>query len=115
MMTPVGDDKRAGALWGSFTGDALAMPGHWYHDRAALKRDYGIVRNYLALRNPHPDSILWRSAYTPLNERGENYHRAAVVNVLLGAAAGTRRMRARFCDGLHDTAALRQQVQRLAV
>jgi ADP-ribosylglycohydrolase len=70
-MTPSTTDRRAGAAWGSFIGDALAMPVHWYYDRAALKRDYGIVRAYLEPRNPHADSILWRSEYTPLNERGD--------------------------------------------
>jgi ADP-ribosylglycohydrolase len=70
-MTPTTTDRRAGAAWGSFIGDALAMPVHWYYDRAALKRDYGIVRDYLAPRNPHADSILWRSEYAPLNERGD--------------------------------------------
>ena len=76
-MNPVTDEKRTGALWGTFIGDALAMPVHWYYDRAALRRDYGIVRGYLAPRNPHPDSILWRSAYTPLNERGDILHEQA--------------------------------------
>ena len=47
------------------------MPVHWYYDRAALLRDYGVVHDYLAPRNPHPDSILWRSAYTALNARGD--------------------------------------------
>ena len=70
-MTPSTHDRRAGAAWGSFIGDALAMPVHWYYDRAALKRDYGIVRDYVAPQNPHADSILWRSEYTPLNERGD--------------------------------------------
>ncbi|MEQ1852408.1 MAG: ADP-ribosylglycohydrolase family protein, partial [Chthoniobacteraceae bacterium] len=64
-MTPSTSERRAGAAWGSFIGDALAMPVHWYYDRAALKRDY------VAPRNPHADSILWRSEYTPLNERGD--------------------------------------------
>jgi ADP-ribosylglycohydrolase len=64
-------DSLHGLAWGSFIGDALAMPVHWYYDRAALHRDYGVVRDYLAPRPPHPDSILWRSAYTPLNERGD--------------------------------------------
>ena len=50
------------------------MPVHWYYDRTALRRDYGQVRSYLAPRNPHPDSILWRSEYTPLNERGDILH-----------------------------------------
>lgn len=58
-------------VWGSLIGDALAMPVHWYYDRAALHRDYGVVRDYVAPRNPHADSILWRSDYTPPNERGD--------------------------------------------
>lgn len=53
------------AVWGAFVGDALAMPVHWYYDRGALKRDYGVVTDYLAPRNPHPDSILWRSPCDP--------------------------------------------------
>lgn len=61
----------AGCVWGSFIGDALAMPVHWYYDREALRRDYGVVRDYLAPRNPHADSILWRSEYVPLNPRGD--------------------------------------------
>jgi ADP-ribosyl-[dinitrogen reductase] hydrolase len=69
--------KKAGAVWGALIGDALAMPVHWYYDRAALHRDYGVVRDYLAPRNPHPDSILWRSVYTPLNERGDILHEQA--------------------------------------
>ncbi len=71
------DAKQAGLLWGTFIGDALAMPVHWYYDRAALQRDYGVVRDYQPPRNPHPDSILWRSAYTPLNERGDILHEQA--------------------------------------
>ncbi len=70
-------NRRAGMVWGSLIGDALAMPVHWYYDRAALHRDYGVVRDYLAPRNPHPDSILWRSTYTPLNERGDILHEQA--------------------------------------
>ena len=76
-MNRATDEKRAGAVWGTFIGDALAMPVHWYYDRAALHRDYGIVRDYKAPRNPHPDSILWRSVYTPLNERGDILHEQA--------------------------------------
>ena len=67
-------DKRAGMAWGSFIADALSMPVHWYYDRTALHRDYGEVRDYLAPHNPHADSILWRSSYTPLNSRGDILH-----------------------------------------
>jgi ADP-ribosyl-[dinitrogen reductase] hydrolase len=76
-INPASDEKRAGVIWGTFIGDALAMPVHWYYDRAALHRDYGVVRDYVAPRTPHPDSILWRSTYTPLNERGDILHEQA--------------------------------------
>ena len=66
--------RSQGGLYGLYIGDALAMPVHWYYDRLALHRDYGHVRDYLAPRNPHPDSILWRSHYKPLNEKGEILH-----------------------------------------
>ena len=56
---------------GSLAADALAMPVHWYYDREALARDYGFVDRYLAPKSPHADSILWRSKYEPLNERGD--------------------------------------------
>lgn len=62
------------ALLGSLAADALAMPGHWYYDRAALSRDYGVLDHYVAPRNPHPDSILWRSQYEPPNEKGDILH-----------------------------------------
>lgn len=50
------------------------MPVHWYYDQAALERDYGHVVDYLAPKNPHPDSILWRSSYTALNAQGDILH-----------------------------------------
>ncbi|MEP6672996.1 MAG: ADP-ribosylglycohydrolase family protein [Chthoniobacter sp.] len=67
-------DTLSGLAWGSFIGDALSMPVHWYYDRAALRRDYGVVREYVAPKSRHPGSILWRSEYTPLNERGDILH-----------------------------------------
>ena len=68
-MTPLPD-----ALLGALAADAVAMPVHWYYDRAALARDYGRVSTYLPPKNPHADSILWRSSYTPLNARGDILH-----------------------------------------
>lgn len=59
------------AYLGSLAADALAMPGHWYYDREALRHDYGVLDHYLAPRNPHPGSILWRSEYHALDERGD--------------------------------------------
>jgi ADP-ribosylglycohydrolase len=71
------ENRCAGAAWGSFIADALAMPVHWYYDRAALRRDYGIVRDYVAPRNPHPNSVLGDSEYHALNARGEILHEQA--------------------------------------
>ena len=69
------DESRCrGAIYGLFIGDALAMPVHWYYDTLALRKDYGHVTDFVAPRNPHPDSILWRSAYHPLNEKGNILH-----------------------------------------
>lgn len=67
-------ERAAGALWGLFLGDALAMPVHWYYDRVALMRDYGDIRDLVAPRNPHPDSILFRSRYTPRNPDADILH-----------------------------------------
>ena len=54
------------------------MPVHWYYDRVALGRDYGRVKYYVAPKSPHADSILWRSEYQPLNEKGNILHEQAV-------------------------------------
>ncbi len=51
-------DRRRGALWGLFAGDALAMPVHWYYDVAALQRDFGVVRDFQSPREFHPSSIM---------------------------------------------------------
>jgi ADP-ribosylglycohydrolase len=66
------------AFMGSLCADALAMPVHWYYDLKALDRDYGRVVGYRTPKNPHPDSILWRSQYNPLNEKGSILHDQAV-------------------------------------
>lgn len=67
-------ERAAGAIYGMFIGDALAMPVHWYYNTRALKNDYGVVTDYLTPRNPHPDSILWRSSYTPQNKNADILH-----------------------------------------
>jgi len=66
--------NRLHAFHGALLADALAMPVHWYYDRIALKRDYGRVDRFLAPRNPHPDSILHRSKYVPLNPKADILH-----------------------------------------
>lgn len=55
---PTVRDRLRGALWGLFVGDALAMPAHWYYDVAALRRDYGPIRDYQAPLEHHPNSIM---------------------------------------------------------
>jgi ADP-ribosylglycohydrolase len=74
MDLHMSEQKREGALWGLYIGDALAMPVHWYYNRGALFDDYGWVTDYLAPKNPHPDSILFRSNYTALSPKGEILH-----------------------------------------
>jgi ADP-ribosylglycohydrolase len=69
--------RTSGALAGLCIGDALAMPVHWYYNRQALENDYGLVTDYLQPRNPHQDSILWRSSYTAENAKGEILHEQA--------------------------------------
>lgn len=58
-------------FFGALAADALAMPVHWYYNREALVADYGRVDHFMVPKNPHPDSILWRSVYEPVNERGD--------------------------------------------
>ncbi|NNL74882.1 MAG: ADP-ribosylglycohydrolase family protein [Desulfobacterales bacterium] len=76
-MTNPMQSKSRGTLYGLCIGDALAMPVHWYYNRQALFEDYGLVTDYLAPRNPHPDSILWRSEYVAPNSKGEILHAQA--------------------------------------
>lgn len=71
MTPPDCKSRMQAARLGALIGDALAMPVHWYYDRAALRRDYGRVRDFLAPKAFHPDSILWRSSYVPINEKGD--------------------------------------------
>lgn len=64
-------------MMGSLVADAVSMPVHWYYDTAALDRDYGTLSQYLAPKNPHSGSILWRSKYAPRNKRGDILHSQA--------------------------------------
>jgi len=73
----ISDSRSRGALYGLYIGDALAMPVHWYYNREALGRDYGLVTDYLSPKNTHPDSILWRSSYKPLSGKGDILHEQA--------------------------------------
>jgi ADP-ribosyl-[dinitrogen reductase] hydrolase len=57
------ESRVKGAWWGSFIGDALAMPAHWYYQRHLIATDYGSFEDYARPKAQHPDSILWRSSY----------------------------------------------------
>jgi len=58
-------------MLGSLIADAVAMPVHWYYDTNELDNDYGTLSDYVAPKNPHSGSILWRSRYNPRNQRGD--------------------------------------------
>ncbi len=62
------------AYTGSLLADAFAMPVHWYYNTAALDRDYPALSDFQPPRNPHPDSILWRSSYQPLTPAADILH-----------------------------------------
>ncbi len=65
------------AFQGGLVADALAMPVHWYYTPARIQEDYGAIDCFKAPKNPHPESILWRSSYQALNEKGEILHEQA--------------------------------------
>jgi ADP-ribosyl-[dinitrogen reductase] hydrolase len=62
------------AFLGSLVADATSMPVHWYYDIHALDRDYGDFDHYLHPKNPHPDSILWRSSYQCTGAKDDILH-----------------------------------------
>ena len=73
-MTNLMATRLKGTIYGVCIGDALAMPVHWYYNRQALEADYGRVTDFIAPRNPHPDSTLWRSNYSTPNSKGDILH-----------------------------------------
>ena len=107
-LAPDADHAATSALLGALIADAVAMPVHWYYDRQALDRDYGELAGYAVPRNPHPDSILWRSQWTPpaakfdilreqaahWGKRGVHYHQFL--------AAGENTLNFRLALELHD-------------
>lgn len=68
------EDRLQNALLGALVADAVSMPVHWYYDIAALDCDYGPLDDYRSARNPHPDSILRRSSYTPRTPEADILH-----------------------------------------
>ncbi|MEM6821043.1 MAG: ADP-ribosylglycohydrolase family protein [Verrucomicrobiota bacterium] len=62
------------AFLGSLVADAVSMPVHWYYNTAALDEDYGVIQGYQKPKNPHPDSILWRSRFVPKSDEANILH-----------------------------------------
>ena len=58
-------------LLGALVADSIAMPVHWYYNQSAIERDFGKLDSYHPPKKIHPDSILWRSEYKPLNADGD--------------------------------------------
>ena len=65
------------AFIGSLVADAVSMPVHWYYDTVAMDSDYGCITGYVKPRNPHPDSILWRSSFNLPSSRINILHHHA--------------------------------------
>ena len=83
-------------LLGALAADAVAMPVHWYYNQSAIERDFGLIDRYHAPKPQHPDSILWRSEYRPLNDRREDFKpkrtpQRAGIRQLAARLLGTRR------------------------
>ena len=62
------------ASQGSLIADAFARPVHWFYNREALDQDYPEFSIYHAPLSHHPDSILWRSEFTPANKKAGILH-----------------------------------------
>jgi ADP-ribosylglycohydrolase len=71
------NDLYRNSMFGALIADAVSMPVHWYYDTRALDEDYGELDGYVAPKNPHSGSILWRSHYKPRNARGDILHEQA--------------------------------------
>lgn len=67
-------DRRRGAVWGSFIGDAHAMSALARHDCRGVERDRGDPPGYAAPQNPPVESVLLRSECRTPEERVEILH-----------------------------------------
>lgn len=68
------NERLQRAMHGALVADAVCVPVHWYYDTDALDRDYPDLDCYQAPKNPHPDSILWRSKYKPRSKDADILH-----------------------------------------
>jgi len=107
-------DHALRAFAAALVADAVSLPVHWYYDQPAIDRDYPALAAaataaspYLAPRNPHPDSILWRSSWTPPAPRFDILREQAVhwgrrgVHYHQFLAAGDSTLNARLAAELY--------------
>jgi ADP-ribosyl-[dinitrogen reductase] hydrolase len=52
----------------------------------------------------------WKALLANANVGGENVHRGAVLGAILGARAGNEQLPLEMIDGLHDSDALRKEI-----
>jgi len=71
-------ERLLGALWGSLTGDALALGVHWIYQQAKIAKQHGDVRDYV---HPAADS------YHPNKRKGDFTHYGDQTLWLLEALA----------------------------
>ena len=66
FMSQTSIQRIENALWGTFIGDALAMPAHWFYSPRHLRKSFpeGIDRYYPA-PHPHPDAFMLGMGYEP--------------------------------------------------
>lgn len=98
------------AWWGSWIGDALAMPAHWYYNTSNISRDYDTITEYRAPKNPHPESILWRSEYQVtgpkdniLHDQAEHWGKPGVhyhQNLSAGENTLNLKLKALLCESI---------------
>ncbi|MGK0184914.1 MAG: ADP-ribosyl-[dinitrogen reductase] hydrolase [Verrucomicrobiales bacterium] len=123
------EDRVQGALLGLAIGDALAMPVHWYYNKQSLRNDYGEVRDFVAPKSFHPDSIFWRSQWSAPSpeldilgeqrrfwgERGVHYHQGlqAGENTLTAKLAREAWQSLNDCGGYDSQDYLRRYIDLL--
>lgn len=71
-QAPTRQKRIENALWGMFSGDSLAMPGHWIYDVEALQDQFsGGIRSYEPPPHPHPESFMVGAEYSPNVQRAK--------------------------------------------
>ncbi len=51
-------DRFMGAWWGAFLGDAIASPSHGYSSEALIKKDYGLIDDFIKPKDEYPENLM---------------------------------------------------------